>query len=163
MWLDFGTALLLQSSKYKFLFLTVKHSCWGTAQIQPPAADFPVLCKQCQRGRADTSRKWRLNPGEERAFSRAGLDIAWAFLGVCQEISSWHCCWPEEYKITIFQSRILPSRCSVFSCWMKYQKRTKIIPYSELQARVRGSQAVSESRRNTVAHILYIVILSTDE
>lgn len=38
------------------------------------------------------------------------------------------------------------------------------VSYSRLQERrVRGSQAVSESHRNTLAHILYIVILSTDE
>lgn len=36
--------------------------------------------------------------------------------------------------------------------------------YSKLQERrVRGSQAVSESHRNTLAHILYIMILSTDQ
>lgn len=55
------------------------------------------------------------SPGGEGAFSWAGLDAARVFLGVCQGISSWHCCWPEEYKISIFSQGSCPAGvlCSV--------------------------------------------------
>lgn len=130
MWLDFGTALLLQSSKCKFLFPTVKHSCWGTAQIQPPAADFPVLCKQCQRGRADTSRKWKLNPGEERTFSRAGLDIAWAFLVYARTSPAGTAVGQKSTKLPFFSQESCPpgALCSVVEWNIRKGPRSFLTP-----------------------------------
>lgn len=122
--LALGQLCFCWTGRAKFLFLThYETESWsGTAQTQPPAAEvgravFPVLSKQCQGGRADTSSKClqRPSPGGEGAYSWAGLDTAWVFLAVCQGISSWHCCWPEECKITIFSQGSCPQvlLCSV--------------------------------------------------
>lgn len=129
------------------------------SSCSPGWAVFPELSKQCQGGRADTSSKClqRPSPGREGADSWAGLDIAWVFLGRCQEISSWHCWWPEEYKITIFSQESYPQGavCSVI------QRNISILLQTSRKESQR--QPGCESHRNPLAHILYIVIWSTDE
>lgn len=96
---------------------------------------------------------------------RGGLELGW--LGHSPRIpwnmpgiSSWHCCWPEEHKFTIFSQGSCPpgALCPVI------QRNISKWPFLLQTPRKQSQRQLgwSESHRNTPAHILYLAGLSDE-
>lgn len=111
--LALGQLSFCWAGRSKFLFLThcETHSCWEQHSSSSAAALGELFSLSCpssaKEGGLTPPARWP-SPGGEGADSWAGLDIAGVFLGMWWGISSWHCRWPEEKKITIFSQGSWP-------------------------------------------------------